>query len=123
MNKYELGPITYITLWVQHYDSCLVFYRDQLGLPLEIADENFAQFTTSGTHLYLHRLSSTSPLRDHTVEIHFEVPDVDEAYEAIKKQGVNFESEPANMPWGTRMAACRDPEGFHIEFVGPLVQD
>jgi catechol 2,3-dioxygenase-like lactoylglutathione lyase family enzyme len=33
---------------------------------------------------------------------------------------VKFEHQPANMPWGTRMAAFRDPEGNAIEIVGPL---
>jgi catechol 2,3-dioxygenase-like lactoylglutathione lyase family enzyme len=116
----DRAKLTYITLWVQAYDDCLAFYRDQLGLPLEAADENFAQFTTQGTHLYLHRLGSAPPLREHSLEIHFEVPDVDEAYESLLERGVRFDSPPANMPWGTRMAACRDPEGFHVEIVGPL---
>lgn len=114
------AKITYITLWVQAYDDCLAFYRDQLGLPLETADANFAQFSTQGTRLYLHRLGSAPTLREHSLEIHFEVPDVDQAYAALLARGVEFDSPPANMPWGTRMAACRDPEGFHVEIVGPL---
>jgi hypothetical protein len=33
---------------------------------------------------------------------------------------VDFEDLPANRPWGVRMAAFRDPEGFALEIVGPL---
>ena len=120
MEKYPLGALSYITLWVQQYDECLVFYRDQLGLPVEWAEENFVQFNTQGTRLFLHRLGLAQPLRPDTVEIHFEVQDVDAAYQALNQQGVRFFQAPANMPWGTRMAACRDPEGFSIEIVGPL---
>ena len=119
MDEFRLGSITYITLWVNSYDACLSFYRDQLGLPLETADQNFAQFATEGTRLYLHRLGQTSPLRDHSLEIHFEVPDVDQAYAVLVDRGVSFDSPPEDMPWGTRMAACRDPEGFHVEIIGP----
>ncbi len=55
-----------------------------------------------------------------TPEIHFEVPDVDAACRELLAPGISFESQPADMPWGVRMAACRDPEGFTVEFVGPL---
>jgi uncharacterized glyoxalase superfamily protein PhnB len=54
------------------------------------------------------------------VEIHFEVSDVNAAYNWLMTKGANFEQAPANMPWGTRMAALRDPEGNAIEIVGPL---
>ena len=115
-----LGRISYITLWVNEYDGCLAFYRDALGLPLETADNNFAQFATQGAKLYLHRLGTKSPLRSHALEIHFEVLDVDVVYSKLHDRGVQFEDQPANMPWGARMAAFRDPEGNAIEIVGPL---
>lgn len=115
-----LGRISYITLWVNKYDACLVFYRDVLELPLETADRNFAQFATHGTKLYPHRLGDQSPLRKRSLEIHFEVQDVDSAYGKLLERGVQFEHEPANMPWGTRMASFRDPEGNAIEIVGPV---
>jgi|SRR5215211_1648984 len=115
-----LGRISYITLWVNEYDACLSFYRDVLELPLEAADDTFAQFATQGTRLYLHRLGNRSPLRSHALEIHFDVPDVNAVYGKLLKKGVRFEQLPANMPWGTRMTALRDPEGNAIEIVGPL---
>ena len=115
-----LGRISYITLWVNKYDECLAFYRDVLELPLETADQNFAQFATLGTKLYLHRSGDESPLRNRALEIHFEVSNVDIAYGKLLDNGVRFEQSPANMPWGTRMAAFRDPEGNAIEIVGPL---
>jgi len=114
-----LSRISYITLWVNEYDACLAFYRDVLGLPLETSDENFAQFDTQGTKLYLHRLREKSSLRSRALEIHFEVRDVDAAYSKLLERGVPFEHPPANMPWGARMAAFRDPEGNAIEIVGP----
>jgi lactoylglutathione lyase len=115
-----LSRISYITLWVNEYDACLPFYRDVLELPLESADENFAQFATEGIKLYLHRLGNKTPLRTHALEIHFDVLDVDAAYNSLLRKGAQFEQPPANMPWGTRMAALRDPEGNAIEIVGPL---
>ena len=116
----QLTHIPYITLWAVNFDEMIAFYRDKLELPVEYGDENFTQFATQGTKLYIHRLGTAPPLRDHAVEIHFDVPDVDAAYNALVQRGVEFEDPPANRPWGARMAAFRDPEGFALEIVGPL---
>jgi catechol 2,3-dioxygenase-like lactoylglutathione lyase family enzyme len=119
----KLTTIPYITLWAVNFDEMVAFYRDKLDLPFEYDDENFIQFGTQGTKLYIHRLGTTPALREHTVEIHFDVPDVDTAYQELVRRGVEFEDPPANRPWGTRMAAFRDPEGYALEIVGPLDPD
>ena len=119
----ELTNIPYITLWAVNFDKMVTFYRDQLKLPVEYGDENFIQFATQGTKLYIHRLGTASTLREHAVEIHFDVPDVDAAHDELRQRGVEFEDPPANRPWGARMAAFRDPEGFALEIVGPLNPD
>ena len=116
----KLENIPYITLWAVNFDELVTFYRDKLNLPVEYSNHNFIQFSTQGTKLYIHRLGDDLPLRNHTVEIHFDVPDVDDAYQELIKRGVEFEDLPANRPWGVRMAAFRDPEGYSIEIVGPL---
>ena len=116
----KLTTIPYITLWAVNFDEMVAFYRDRLNLPVEYNDQNFIQFTTLGTKLYIHRLGTAPPLREHTVEIHFDVSDVDTVYEDLASRGVEFEDPPANRPWGARMAALRDPEGYAIEIVGPL---
>ena len=116
----QLITIPYITLWAVKFEKMTAFYRDQLELPVEYGDENFIQFATQGTKLYIHRLGTAPALRDHAVEIHFDVPDVDAAHEELRQRGVEFEDPPANRPWGARMAAFRDPEGFALEIVGPL---
>jgi len=119
----QLSNIPYITLWAINFDEMVALYRDKLELPVEYAAENFIQFATQGTKLYIHRLGAATPLRDHAVEIHFDVPDVDAAYEVLCQRGVVFDDPPANQPWGARMAAFRDPEGFALEIVGPLNPD
>jgi len=116
----NLSTIPYITFWAVNFDQMVAFYRDRLNLPVIYHDQNFIQFATQGTKLYIHRLEAAPPLREHAVEIHFDVPDVDAAYEELRAGGVVFEDPPANRPWGARMAAFRDPEGFAVEIVGPL---
>lgn len=118
-----LSRIPYITLWAKKFGECLAFYKDTLGLEVEYQDENFVQFKTEGTKLYIHRIKeNTEPLREHTIEIHFEVEDVDQTYEGLKSKGVSFETQPANMPWGVRVASFCDPEGYVTEIVGSLKQ-
>jgi len=120
IQKNEVRNIPYITLWATNFSEMVVFYRDKLELPVEYGDENFIQFATQGVKLYIHKLGDAPPLRGHTVEIHFDVPDVDAAYEELKMRGIKFEDSPANRPWGARMAAFRDPEGYSLEIVGPI---
>jgi catechol 2,3-dioxygenase-like lactoylglutathione lyase family enzyme len=119
----KLSHIPYITLWAVKFNEMVTFYKEKLELPVEYSDENFIQFATQGTKLYIHRLAEAPPLREHAIEIHFDVPDVDSAYQALVAQGIEFEEPPANRPWGARMAAFRDPEGYALEIVGPLFPD
>ena len=46
--------------------------------------------------------------------ISFLVDDVDRTYEEIRGRGVEFESAPADQPWGARAAMLRDPDGNNI---------
>lgn len=116
-----LKKIPYITLWSKNFDASINFYKDILGLSVEYQDENFVQFQTEGTKLYIHRIKDGEELlRKHTVEIHFEVTDVDEVFDELRSKGIEFDGRPENMPWGTRQASFRDPEGYAIELVGPL---
>jgi len=116
----KLNHIPYITLWATRFDEMVSFYKEKLELPVEYGDKNFIQFATQGTKLYIHRLAEAPPLRDHALEIHFDVTDVDAAHQALVDRGVAFDDPPANRPWGARMAAFRDPEGYVLEIVGPL---
>ena len=118
----KLTNIPYITLWAVQFDKMCNFYREILELPVSYQDENFIQFATQGTRLYIHRLEDAPALREHAIEIHFDVPDVDSTYHELLKRGVVFEEAPANRPWGARMAAFRDPEGYALEIVGPLAE-
>jgi catechol 2,3-dioxygenase-like lactoylglutathione lyase family enzyme len=49
------------------------------------------------------------------VQIHFEVPDIDEVYARLKGQGVIFHQAPTNTSWGYRVASLHDPIGHTVE--------
>jgi catechol 2,3-dioxygenase-like lactoylglutathione lyase family enzyme len=46
--------------------------------------------------------------------MYFFVDDVDRAFKKLRAKGVSFEQEPADMPWGHRLAILRDPEGRRV---------
>ena len=43
--------------------------------------------------------------------LYFFVKDVDRAHQELVAKGVSFHQAPTDMPWGHRLATCRDPEG------------
>jgi predicted enzyme related to lactoylglutathione lyase len=43
--------------------------------------------------------------------LYFVVKDVDRVHKDLQAKGVEFQQPPTDMPWGHRMAVCRDPEG------------
>jgi uncharacterized glyoxalase superfamily protein PhnB len=44
---------------------------------------------------------------------------IDEIANRIKKQGGTLDSEPAEMPWGSRAFRLRDPDGYRIAISSP----
>lgn len=116
----RLRNLSYVTLWAVNFDREKNLYKEILGLPVEEENANFIMYDTKGSRLAFHRLKKGSRLDRRTVELHFEVDDVDEVYSALQRKGVKFVDKPANRPWGNRMACFQDAEGYAVEIVGPL---
>ena len=116
----RLRNLSYVTLWVVNFDQERTLYKEILGLPVDQENDSFIMFETKGTKLAFHRLKKASRLDRQTVELHFEVDDVDEIYSSLQRKGVKFQDRPANRPWGNRMASFHDAEGYSVEIVGPL---
>ncbi|MGD9580134.1 MAG: VOC family protein, partial [Vampirovibrionia bacterium] len=49
--------------------------------------------------------------------IAFKVQNIFDVYEELKSQGVNFTSEPQNIPDGVTFCYMRDPDGVLIELI------
>lgn len=116
----RLGKLAYITLWAVKFDEVVRLYKDVLGLPVAEQNPSFVMFETQGSRLAFHKLAKGPRLDRQTIEVHFEVRDVDAVYDSLQRKGVKFDEKPANMPWGTRMASFKDPEGYMVEIIGPL---
>jgi hydroxymethylpyrimidine/phosphomethylpyrimidine kinase len=73
----------------------------------------YARFETDcGTTFSLHAFGST--VSDSGVVIYFEVEDVDDTVEQLKRKGLAFESEPENQTWLWREVYLRDPSGNKV---------
>jgi catechol 2,3-dioxygenase-like lactoylglutathione lyase family enzyme len=118
----RLERLPYITLWAVRFEETKRLYREILGMEVVEEKPNFIMFDTKSSRLAFHKLSKGSRLDRPTIELHLEVNDVDEVYNSLQRKGVKFDDKPANMPWGTRAASFRDPEGYQVEIVGPLKQ-
>ena len=116
----RLRKLPYLTLWAVNFDQEKNLYKEILGLPVDQENDNFIMFDTKGSRLAFHRLKKGGRLDRQTVELHFEVDNVDEVYSSLQGKGVKFDDRPVNRPWGSRMASFRDPEGYVVEIIGPL---
>ena len=102
-----------VTIPCGNYEDSVAFYV-RLGLR-QIVDSppRYARFETeSGTTFSLHAIGST--VSDSGVVIYFEVEDVDDTIEQLKRKGLEFESEPVDQTWLWREAYLRDPFGNKV---------
>jgi catechol 2,3-dioxygenase-like lactoylglutathione lyase family enzyme len=116
----RLAKMPYVTLWSVRFSETKKLYREILGLKVVDENSDFIMFDTRASRLSFHRLSKGLRVDRRTVELHFEVNDVDEVYRSLLKRGVKFSGVPENKPWGTRAVSFRDPEGYEVEIMGPL---
>lgn len=110
---------------VRDLDKCVAFYRDKVGLKLELKQDDIAYFVFSkqerpGVALVTMEnavnLMSEAMVRPKEETIHRTyfavfVDDVDKEYEELRSRGVNFVKPPTTFPWGQRIAYFEDPEG------------
>lgn len=102
-----------ITVPVKSYEESVAFYI-RLGLR-QIVDSppRYARFETqAGTTLSIHTVDVSSA--ESGVVIYFEVDDVDASVSALKRAGLEFETEPTDQSWLWREAYLKDPSGNRI---------
>src|SRR5579883_2774141 len=110
--------LTYITLFVSEVETVRDWYVRHLGLRAETDSGQFVRLVgTEGAMLGLHRgAPAQHPER---IQIHFQVLDVDAFCRRLMADGVTFDREPSDAPWGLRVASLRDPAGHTVEIYSP----
>ena len=115
--------IGYVTLGVSDYQRSIAFFRDVIGFPLLVSDDQFqfARFQAGGiTFAVVGGPGADRAARgDVHTGIAICVRDVDEAHRELAAKGVRFTMPPARQPWGGYMALFADPDGniFYLDSV------
>ena len=103
----------------------LAFYRDQLGFEVVFAfptegEPGFVSLKLGGSELALADVAGQDtgthglpvrPIGGHRFELCLHAEDVDAAVTALRDAGVPVLLDPADQPWGERLAYVEDPEG------------
>jgi catechol 2,3-dioxygenase-like lactoylglutathione lyase family enzyme len=104
--------LNHITLPARDVESSASFYV-RLGLTQIVADyPRYARLVSpdGDTTLSLHQADAVQV----GASIHFEVEDVDETVERLKRAGFEFICEPVDQPYLWREAILLDPDGYRI---------
>jgi len=120
MGNLTLKRIGVVMLGVRDLDRSVTFYRDLLYLPLKIQFPGFAFFDAGNVSLVLSEplAKAETPVAGAT-EIVFAVPDVHEAYEALRANGIEFRTGPRNANGTDWAASFDDPDGHTLSIFGP----
>ena len=101
--------LNYVIQFVADMDRAVGFYRDVLGLPLRFQSPGWSEFSTGETSLALHPASSKSPAG--SVEIGFNVSNLETFYQEMSAKGVQFSTPPTKQDFGGTLAQFLDSEG------------
>jgi len=119
-STFKLESVGVIMLGITDMDRSAAFYRDRLGLEVMVVEPNLA-FAKAG-HITLGLSKGLAAIANPVagaVEIVFNVPSVDVAYQALRQKGVAFAREPRQVTttdWATNFT---DPDGHHLSIFGP----
>ncbi|WP_271274438.1 VOC family protein [Aliamphritea hakodatensis] len=121
------------TLHTQQYETMFNFYADTLQLPVLSENEGFAEFSVNGLRLSLASYQTLDGFLDSPdlqltrqgtgVGVGFKLKsqkEVDELYQQMKLQNVEFIAPPTAQPWGEYTTFFRDPDGNIHEIVADL---
>jgi lactoylglutathione lyase len=102
-----LGPLSEVIVHVDDMAREVAFYRDVLGLEVDIESDDWTTFATGMCTLALH---GGGRIGTHNVRVNFGVDDLDAVRAALRERGVETTEVRQPVP-GILVADVRDPEG------------
>jgi len=108
-------------IYLKDVGSGIAFYRNWLGFKL-IEDYRhegrsvYARMQAPGGDgtIALHQAGPGASVASDGVRLYFEVRELDDFCQRLRKRGFVFTQHPQMMPWGWRHAYLNDPEGHEI---------
>jgi len=109
-------------LQVAKVHRSLGFYRDLLGFEVTYSfpsddDPQFVSLAIDGGKLGLG--CTDGAVETASTSIWLYVDDVDAAVAELRKADVRIVAEPADQPWGERVASIADPDGYVVHVGAP----
>ena len=106
-----------IAIEVSNFELSLEFYRDIMGLKVDImAPGHYAQIPEVNISL----LQTGGNFVSQGFHIEFLVEDVDEWHSHLLSNSVKLPSTPENQPWGARSFYFQDPDGHTLEITSNI---
>ena len=110
-------------VYARDVEKSLPFYRDILGM--KVLDEFryegkcvYARMLAPGGQgtIALHQAGPGASVAADGVRLYFEIEDLDNFCQQVKRKGIYFSQLPQMMPWGWRHAYLNDYDGHEISF-------
>jgi catechol 2,3-dioxygenase-like lactoylglutathione lyase family enzyme len=118
--------LTAFVLFVSDIERSKRFYRDLLGLEIEmdlgvnVGFRNSLALWQKDFALNVIYGKQTPPVKGNDIEVYFETGSLDKAWETACAQGIAIVHEPREQPWGQRVFRVYDPDRFIVEFGEPM---
>lgn len=101
--------LNFVILYARDIAAARDFYAKTFDLKLEADAPGFVQFQADGGAIFA-LLPGERPTPTGTIELWWEVADVDAMYATLAGRGVEIASGPEDKPFG-RTLSIKDPEG------------
>ena len=116
-----LGPLGAARLFTFALEPSLAFYRDRLGLTLDLAAPGMAVFECGACKLILEAADAEDPDQRALVGrfsgLSFTVQDIQASTQELAERGVRLLGPPERQEWGGSLAHFKDPDGNILSLV------
>ena len=110
-----IGKLTTIVLIVKDMDRSVAFYRDVIGLKLEMHTPYWSSLSAGNILLGLHPESEKVKAQPGMgCSFGFEVEDIHSAVQELKSGGARVQVEPKHEDFGW-LAIVADPDGYPVQ--------
>lgn len=103
--------LKYVIKFVADMDRAVKFHRDVLGIPVNFQSPGWSEFVTGETTLALHPATQKKPAG--SVELGFNVTNLERLYHELASKGVQFSMPPTKQDFGGVLAQFVDSEGAY----------
>jgi catechol 2,3-dioxygenase-like lactoylglutathione lyase family enzyme len=116
--------LTHVCIITDNVERLREFYSGVLRIEPQTYGDSYVEFPTGCGTLSLFGLAAHEELApgsaqsaaNRSLELEFQVADVDEEYERLQKMEIEWVKPPTTQAWGGRSIYFRDPDGNLINF-------